>query len=90
VGSGTNHLGDLLRFQKSMQSRKLPSFFLEKRTGVPADDCDDQMNPLLSISSKNSWKRPSSVPESGRCGYEDSGRSPGESHGKTHDEEACS
>jgi len=26
---------------------------LEKRTGVPAGDCNDQMNPLLSMSSRN-------------------------------------
>ena len=45
---------DLLRFQKSTQSHRVLSFFLEKRTGVPDVNWDNWMNPLPSISSRNS------------------------------------
>src|SRR5467141_473140 len=58
-------LVSLLRFLKSTQSCRVPSFFFANRTGAPAGDWDDQMNPLPSMSSRNSRRRPSSVPESG-------------------------
>src|SRR5882724_5864064 len=46
----------LLRLRKSTQSRRVPSFFFAKRTGAPPGDCDDWMNPLPSMSSRNSRK----------------------------------
>src|SRR5882672_85993 len=43
---------------------QVPSFFFANRTGAPAGDWDDRMKPLPSMSSRNSRRRPSSVPES--------------------------
>ena len=42
---------DLVEVSELTQSCRVPSFFLEKRTGAPAGNWDDQMNLLPSMSS---------------------------------------
>src|SRR5882724_8856317 len=59
--------------------------------GAPPGDCDDWMNPLPSMSSRNLQGDRALCQRVGRCGYEEaSGHSRGEFHDQTRDEEACS
>ena len=58
-------LGNLVEVLKLTQSRRVPSFFLESRTGAPPGELDAQIKPFPSISSKNSQRMLSSVPDKG-------------------------
>jgi len=56
-------LGDFVEIPEVHTELQATILFLAKWTGALAGDCDYQMNPLKSMSSMDSWRRPSSVPE---------------------------